>query len=305
MRGGRMDEVFADNMRYLWDDDVRFNGFQQIAKIPLGSGVLGFTRLELRSGEYILSNPGVYVLAASSPYVTAGYQPGQKVRAAQLFHPGFQLQGDLGSRWSQQFTSDVQLYRNQNQIALSSTAPGYPVVVSPPIGVTIPAPIPTVGNATTTPGGAIYSAGNFQIVRLAYRLERKGILIAGREMPAWFDFQVSRNVGTGRLRDGLAASANLGSIHRFGDMRFLYQFVIKDANSLISQFTDDDLGTGLQVNVQVHALRFDFGLTRHLQWQNLLFIQKEISGNGPNFFVPVPRGAATLYRYLGQLAFSF
>ena len=28
-----MEEVFADTMRFLWDDDVRFNGFQQIAKL--------------------------------------------------------------------------------------------------------------------------------------------------------------------------------------------------------------------------------------------------------------------------------
>src|SRR5947199_10242170 len=38
LRGGRMEEVFADNMRFLWDDDVRFNGFQQIATLAVGSG---------------------------------------------------------------------------------------------------------------------------------------------------------------------------------------------------------------------------------------------------------------------------
>jgi hypothetical protein len=305
MRGGRMEEVFTDNMRYLWDDDVRFNGFQQIARIPFRSGVFGFKRLELRSGEYILSNPAVYILAPLSPYVTAGYQPGQKVRDAQLFHPGFLLQGDLNSLWSHQFTGDIQMYRNPNQIALSSTLQGFPVLVNPPIGVQVPAPIPTVGTATTTPGGAIYSAGNFQIIRVAYRMERKGILIRGREMPAWFDLQLSRNIGAGRFRDGLAASANLGAVRRFGDIRLLYQFAIKDANSMVSQFTDDDLGTGTGVNIRVHAIRFDFGLTRHLQWQNLLFIQDEMRGNTTNFFVPIPRGASQLYRYLGQLAFSF
>src|SRR5215813_2623045 len=50
--GGRMEEVFADNMRFLWDDDVRFNGFQQTASIPLRSNV--FKTLEVRSGEYFL-----------------------------------------------------------------------------------------------------------------------------------------------------------------------------------------------------------------------------------------------------------
>ena len=91
------------------------------------------------------------------------------------------------------------------------------------------------------------------------------------------------------------------------DVRFRYQFAIKDANALISQFTDDDLGTGSGVNIAVHALRVDLGLTRFLQWQNLLFIQTERRASNPaeQFFVPLQRGAHVTYRYLGQLAFSF
>lgn len=307
MRGGRMEEVFADGMRFLWDDDVRFNGFQQITRIPLGSALAGFKRLELRAGEYILSNPAVYVLPLSSPYAGAGFQPGRKVRDAQLFHPGFLLQGDLGSRWAHQIVGDVQLYRNANQIQLSSTAQGVPILVSNALGVQLPLPIPTTGNATTAPGGAMFSARHFQVARLAWRLERKGIVLAGREMPAWFDFQVARNVGAGALRDGLMASANLGAVRKFGDTRFLYQFALKDANALISQFTDDDLGTGTGVNLRVHALRFDLGLTRSLQWQNLLFIQNQRRASNPaaQFFVPLQRGANETFRYLGQLAFSF
>ena len=56
-----------------------------------------------------------------------------------------------------------------------------------------------------------------------------------------------------------------------------------------------------------HAIRFDLGLSRSLQWQNLLFLQNERRPNNPaqNFFVPVQRGANLTYRYLGQLSFSF
>jgi hypothetical protein len=153
----------------------------------------------------------------------------------------------------------------------------------------------------------MYNASNFQIVRMAYRLERKGITLRGREVPVWLDFQASRNVGAGKLRDAVMASANLGAVRAFGDVRFLYQFTIKDANALISQFTDDDLGTGSGVNIWVHALRFDLGLTRWLQWQNLLFIQGQRRASNPSerFFVPLPRGANDTFRYLGQLAFSF
>lgn len=307
MRGGRIEEVFADHMRFLWDDDVRFNGFQQTLKLALGANALGFKSLELRAGEYILSNPAVYILAPTSPYVAAGYEPGQKVRNANLFHPGFVLKGDAGTRWGQQFVGSIELYRNANQIQLASTAAGAAAVVSPAIGIALPGPMGGAGNATTSPGGAIYSAPHFQIAHLGYRLERKGLKLGNREMPAFVDFQASRNVGTSRLRNAFMASVNFGATRNPGDMRFLYQFAIKDANSMISQFTDDDLGTGTGVNVRVHAFRFDVALTRFLAFENLLFVQDPCSGNDPanRIFVPLPRGANTTYRYLAQLAFSF
>jgi hypothetical protein len=304
IRGGRMEEVFADNSRFLWDDDIRFNGFQQTATVSLGSKT--FKTIEFRSGEYFLSNPNVTILAANSPFVSAGYKPGQKVRDAKLFHPGVTVSGDLGTSWTQQAIADIQLYRNPNQIQLSSTAAGFPVVINS-LGFSLSGPISAFGNATTTPGGAIYNASRYQVARLAYRITDRGIRLGNREMPFYLDLQVSRNVGTHWLRDAMMASANFGQIRQFGDLRFLYQYAIKDANAIIAQFTDDDLGTGVTTNIAVHAIRFDLGLTRSLQLQNLLFIQNERRPNYPaeNFFVPLQRGANPTYRYLGQLLFTF
>lgn len=302
-----MEEVFADNMRFLWDDDVRFNGFQQVATLPLHSSPLAFKQMEFRAGEYFLSNPNVPVLPANSPFVNAGFQPGKKVRDAMLFHPGFVLKGDWKPHWRHQFTGDIQLYRHPNQIQLASLPAGVPVVVNTTLGVTLAGPMTGTGNATTAPGGAIYSAGHFQVARLAYRLENTAWAVFRRPTPAWIDLQAARNLGAGRLRDALMVSANVGAVKTAGDVRFLYQYAIKDANSLISQFTDDDLGTGTGVNIAVHAVRFDLGLTRFLQWQNLLFFQQARRGSHPSehFFVPVPRGANTTFRYLGQLALAF
>jgi hypothetical protein len=307
LRGGRSAEVFADNMRFLWDDDVRFNGFSQTVALPLAGNAMGFTSLEIRAGEYILSNPAVYILPASSPYVLAGYQAGRKVRGANLFHPGVVLKGNLGSRWSQQILGGVELYRNPNQIQLASTTAGFPVLVSGTLGLVLSGPLAGAGNATTTADGAIFSAPGFRISHLGYRLERKALRIGGKEMPAWLDFQVSRNHGASTLRDAFMASANLGSVRRGGDVRALYQFSIKDANSMVSQFTDDNLGTGSGVNIASHALRFDLGLTRFLQWQNILFIQHQRRASSPSeyFFVPLGRGANATVRYQGQLAFTF
>jgi len=303
LRGGRMEEVFADNMRFLWDDDVRFNGFQQVLKLPMNST----NSLELRVGEYWLSNPNVVVLAETSPYVSAGYQPGHKVRDANLFHSGVVLNLSNGGAWKHKLIGDVQIYRNPNQIQLASTAPGFPVLVSNPLGLALSGPISASGNATTIQGGAIFTAPDFDIARASYRIEHNGIRIGEREMPLWFDFQVARNYGASFLRDSVMGSVNLGAVKKAGDLRFLYQYAIKDANSIISQFTDDDLGTGLGVNLAVHAIRVDIGLTRFLQWQNLLFVQNERRKSDPSnlFFVPLQRGANTTFRYLGQLAFSF
>ena len=90
-------------------------------------------------------------------------------------------------------------------------------------------------------------------------------------------------------------------------MRFLYQFALKDANSLVAQFTDNELGIGSGVNMSAHALRFDLGLTRFLQWQNLFFLQDPRRPSNPaeQFFVPLEQGANTAFRYQGQLAFTF
>jgi hypothetical protein len=289
----------------LWDDDVRFEGFSAITRIPLPQNALGFQSFELRGGVYFLASPNIQILPANSPLVAAGFDPGQKVRDAMLYHPGFIVKAALGSKWDYSISADMQIYHNANLIQVASTAAGFPVYVNGALGITLSGPLTGTGTATTTPGGPAYAANHFQIARVAYRIQRKGIKVGDREMPLWFDLQGSKNTGTGAQRYGYMASANVGQVKRFGDVRLLYQYGYKEANSLISQFTDDDLGSGSGVNIRVHAVRFDLGITRFLQWQNLLFIQNEISNNSTNFFVPLPRGAETTYRYLGQLAFSF
>ena len=153
----------------------------------------------------------------------------------------------------------------------------------------------------------MYTAPDFHVSHIGYRLERRALSIGGRELPAWFDFQAARNHGARTQRDAFMASVNVGSVRERGDFRLLYQFAVKDANSMISQFADDDLGTGSGVNIAVHAFRFDLGLTRFLQLQNLVFLQHQRSASTPSeqFFVPLGRGANATVRYLGSLAFTF
>ena len=90
-------------------------------------------------------------------------------------------------------------------------------------------------------------------------------------------------------------------------MSFLYVLSVKGANSIISQLTDDDLGTGTGVNLRTHFLRWELGLARNVTLQGLLFVQRELrdSGQFPDFFVPLGAFTPRQYRFQEQVVFKF
>lgn len=305
---GRVQEVFADNSRFLFDDDVRFNGFNEKYVIPFKENALRVTNVDLRAGQYILSNPNVAIVTAGSPLALAGAEIGSTGRASNLFHQGFLVNQQFNKKWGDQFGADIQLYRNPNQIQLASTAAGVVLIVQPGIGLTLSGPLTGTGNATTTPGGAIYTARNFQVARVTYRLNYAGFKYGERNFPVTFSFQGARNVGIGlNERDAMLTALQVGKITKRGDTAYLYVFSIKGANSLISQLTDDDLGTGTGVNIRTHHLRFEYGLAKKVTFQSLLFIQRQLrnSGQFPNFFVPLGAFTPRTYRFLEQIVFTF
>ena len=308
IQAGRVQEVFADNSRFLFDDEVRFNGFNEKYVVAFKRNGFKAASVELRAGQYIFSNPNVAIVTAGSPLAQAGAIVGTTGRNSNLFHQGFLLNQKFNDRWSSQFGGDVQLYRNPNQIQLASTANGVALIVQNGLGITLSGPLPGTGNATTTNGGAIYTARNFEIARLTYRLNWAGFKSGGHDYPLTFNIQAARNVGVGiRERDALLASLQVGKITRRGDMAFIYVFSIKGANALISQLTDDDLGTNSGVNIRTHHFRFDYGIARKVTLQSLIYIQNELrnSGDFPNFFVPLNAFTPRQYRFQEQLAFSF
>lgn len=308
LQGGRVQEVFADNSRFLFDDDVRFNGFNEKYLIPLKANALKVTSVDLRAGQYILSNPNVAVVTAGSPLALAGAEIGSTGRASNLFHQGFLVNQQFNKEWGDQFGSDIQLYRNPNQIQLASTAAGVVLIVQPGIGLTLSGPLTGTGNATTTPGGAIYTARNFEIARVTYRLNYAGFKYGEHNYPVTFSFQGARNVGIGlNERDAMLAALQVGRITKRGDTSYLYVFSIKGANSLISQVTDDDLGTGTGVNIRTNHFRFEYGLAKKVTFQSLFFIQRQLrnSGQYPNFFVPLGAFTPRTYRFQEQIVFTF
>jgi len=303
LQGGRVTEIFADNSRFLFDDDVRFNGFNE--RFSFGQGN---TSIELRAGQYWFSNPNVAVIAAGSPLATAGAEVGTIGRSANLFHQGLLWSQRLNERWRQQLGADLQVFREPNQIQLASTASGVAFLVQPGLGLVLSGPMTGTGNATTTPGGAIYTAEDFHIARLTYRLDHPGFRVGDHAFPISLNLQGARNFGTeANERDAMLAALQVGKPTKRGDMSFLYVLSIKGANSIISQLTDDDLGTGTGVNLRTHYFRWELGLAKKVTLQSLVFVQRELrnSGQFPNFFVPLNAFTPRQFRFQEHLIFSF
>jgi len=308
LQAGRVVEVFADKSRFLFDDDIRFNGFNEKYVHSFKSKVAYLSSLELRAGQYIFTNPNVAVITPGSPLNRAGAVVGTIGRSANLFHQGLLANQTFNDKWSSQIGGDIQIYRNPNQIQLASTADGLALLIQPGLGLVLSAPLTGTGNATTTPGGAVYTAPGFQIARLTYSLNYVGFKHGKQMYPIVFNFQLARNVATGiNERDAMLAALQVGKINKQGDISFLYVFSIKGANSMISQVTDDDLGTGTGVNIRTNHFRFDYRIAPKVTFQTLFFVQHSLrrSGQFPNFFVPVGDFAPTTYRIMPQIVFAF
>ncbi|MEA2205010.1 MAG: hypothetical protein QOE77_1786 [Blastocatellia bacterium] len=308
LQAGRVQEIFADNSRFLFDDDIRFNGFNEKYILPFKKNGAAVTSVEFRAGQYILTNPNVAVIASNSPLAHAGEVVGTAGRSANLFHQGVLINQQFNKKWGDQIGVDVQLYRHPNQILLASTAEGLTLLIQPGLGLALSGPLAGSGNATTTAGGTLYTAEGFDIARLSYRLNYAGFKIGDHNYPLTFNLQVARNLGTGLSeRDAMLAAVQFGRITKRGDKSLLYLFTIKGANSLISQVTDDDLGTGTGVNIRGHHLRFEYGLAKKITFQSLFFTQRAIrsSGDFPNFFVPLSAFTPRTYRFQQQLVFVF
>ena len=308
LQAGRVLDIFADNSRFLFDDDLRFNGFNERYTATFKPNSARLSSLEFRAGQYILSTPNVAVIAPNSPLARAGDVVGTAGRSAMLFHQGVLANQTFNKKWNSQIGADIQLYRHPNHIQLASTNDGLVLLVQPGLGIALSGPLPGTGNATTTAGGPMYTAPGFQVARITYRLNYAGFTRGDHAFPITFNVQLARNVATGlNERDAMLTALQIGRITKRGDTAFMYVFTIKGANALISQVTDDDLGTGTGVNIRTSHFRFEYGISRKVTFQSLFFVQNSLrrSGQYPNFFVPLGDFAPTTYRVQQQLVFSF
>jgi hypothetical protein len=303
-RAGRTPELYADNRQFVYDDDIRFNGFHENYRWTAKNSFF----FQLSGAQYILTDPNMQVLPTGSPFLAAGYKVGQRIPSSNLLDQGITVGGNLGKKWSTNFTVNYFAVREPNQIQLASTTGGAALFANNPVvGATLISNLGETGNATTTPGGAIYFASAFHVIREALNLNYSGSMIHGHNFPFAVFLQGTHNRGAKIENNGYMFGAAWGQTARLGDFQLQYQYFYKPANAFVSQFTDDDVGSGAGVNLKNNQIRVNFGLTRFLAWENRLYIQKGIAVNNPaiGFFVPLQQGYNTQFRYHSQFVFTF
>lgn len=305
LRIGRTPELYADNRQFVYDDDIRFNGFHETYRVN-GSSNGAF--LQIAAAQYILTDPNIQVVPTGSPFLAAGYAVGQRIPSSNLFDQGVTVGSNIGKKWTHNETINYFSVREPNQIQLASTTGGAALFANNPVlGATLIGNLGGTGNATTTAGGATYFASNFHVVRGAFNLNYSGTTIHNHNFPFQLFLQGTHNSGASFAQNAFMAGASWGQTARMGDFQLQYQYFYKPANAFIAQFSDDDVGTGSGVNVRTNQIRVNFGLTRFLAWENRLYIQKGIETSNPsiNFFVPFQRGYNTQYRLHSQFVFTF
>ena len=305
LRAGRTTELYADNRQFIYDDDIRFNGFHETYR---WTGKKNGLFVQLAAAQYILTDPNVQVVPAGSPFLAAGYSVGQRIPSSNLFDQGITVGSNIGKKWTHNETVNYFAVREPNQIQLASTAGGAALFASNPIvGATLISNLGETGNATTTPGGATYFASAFHVVRGALNLNYSGRMFMGHNYPFQLFLQGTHNIGASIENNAYMLGWSLGQTARLGDLQLQYQYFRKPANAFVSQFSDDDIGTGTGVNLKGHEIRVNLGMTRFLAWENRLYIQNGISVNNPaiNFFVPLQQGYNTQIRLHSQFVLTF
>ena len=316
LQAGRVDSPFNDRSRLLFDLDTRFNGTNEIFRFPFRSGSK-LKQIQLIATQYTFSNPNFAAIVPGTPsttaaatpsqaFLAAGAVPGTQPRASQLFQQGAIVDYQLIDGITQQSEFDVQIYRNPNQLRLMSLAGGL-FLIGSATGITPAAVVPSPGNATTTPGGAMLFAPHYQIGHMSHTIGGRGFRARGLSFPVSANLQWSRNFGTSADRNALAAIFSAGRTQEAGDLRFAYAYYRKEANSLISELTEFDIAIGNNVNMQAHHWRADFTFARGVVFSNNFFYTTWLKNSDPsrNFYVPFGRSTPGQFRYQGFLQLRF
>lgn len=292
LQAGRLDSPFNDRSRFLFDIDTRFNGTTEIFRTPFSSKPWGIKSIDLMAGQYTFTNPNFPVIQPGEPstganatpsqaLLAAGAAPGSQPRASQLFQQGFLLDHEWGAGLTGRLAVDAQLYRNPNQLRLLSTPAGV-FLVGNTLGLLPAAPLVGPGNATRTPNGAMLSAPSFKIAHVSYTLAHPGFQLATRKIPISANVQFAPNLGATFERNAFATIVSAGRSVERGDIRVLFGYYLKQANSLLSELTENDIAIGSSVNMSAHLIRTEFTLSRDIIFANNLIFTSFLRDSNPS-----------------------
>ena len=151
------------------------------------------------------------------------------------------------------------------------------------------------------------TAPAFRVAHISYTAVRTGVPMFGRQLPLSLNLQFARNTATHLERDAFAAIFTAGRSKEFGDVRVIGSFYQKQANSLISQLTENDIAIGSNVNMNAYLGRFEYTLPGGIVFANNFIWTKWLVNSDPaaHFFVPLGSAVPRQFRYQGILIFRF
>jgi len=237
----------------------------------LAGGKVTFT-----SAQYILTNPSVQ---RTNPATTL------RLRSAAIFGDSLRVQ-------TPEF-SDLSLYgevrdfgvQQPDQIASAISAGTGVTPTFGGIGLAISG-LPSNGNRViANPNVALRGVlpyvyvGGFNTGEAAFGFDHKAL-------PSGFwafgaEFRAAHNFASAGSKDNAVfARFYAGSVAKPGQVKVTYTFKYAEADSMISAFTDDDLGTFQNTNIKAHVFGADWRIMKNINIQNFLFIETPIN-NAP------------------------
>jgi len=301
LNGGRIPEIFGEGSQFVFDPDLNFNGLSQVVHLDslLPGGKVTFT-----GGQYILTN---FNTQRTNPATTL------RLKSAAIFGSGLRVDSPSVNNFTLYGEARQFGIRQPNQIASALAAGTGVAPIFGPIGFAIGG-LPGAGNRIiANPNVGLRGVqpyvyvGGFNTGEATLGLEHKDSTHAlggyGAELRAAHNF-----ASAGNKDNALFARFFLGSVANPGDLKLTYTFKYAEADSMLSAFTDDDLGTFQNTNIKAHVFGADWRVMKNVNIQNFLFIETPINNattfNGIPLFKPVPLQART-YRLHSQILFSF
>lgn len=293
---GRIPEIFGEGSQFSFDPDLNFNGGSELLKFGRSGKELSGT---FTAAQYILTNPNKQ---QTNPQTTL------RLRTAAIFGEGLRLNSPDFNDMNVYYEIRDFAVRQPNQVA-SQVASGAGV---PGLGFTTDG-LPGSGNQIIANPNVnlrgvqpfVFVTG-FNTAEMALGFNHKAP--AGTFLAYGVEARVDRNLDANTKRDAAYIRAYVGSSNEPGQVKFIYTYKYAEADSMLSAFTDDDLGTQNNTDIKAHVFMADWKLLSHVNFQNIFFIEKPINiattFNGIPLVKAVPVQDKT-YRLQSQILFSF